>query len=84
MTWFYCNVTQLTSSRTELDTQRKKCGFYPPVAKLRLWTKPWNVPWGLNFTSEFANTALKVWLHGGGVPQIGEVTRLGGVTRLSI
>ena len=27
---------------------------------------------------------LRVCLHGGRVPQIGEVTRLGGVTRLSI
>ena len=27
---------------------------------------------------------LRACLHGGGVPQIGEVTRLGGVTRLSI
>ena len=27
---------------------------------------------------------LRACLHGGGVPQIGEVTRLGGVARLSI
>ena len=27
---------------------------------------------------------LKACLHGGGGPQVGEVTRLGGVTRLSI
>ena len=27
---------------------------------------------------------LRVCLHGGRVPQMGEVTRLGGVTRLSI
>ena len=27
---------------------------------------------------------LRVCLHGGGRPQVGEVTRLGGVTRLSI
>ena len=27
---------------------------------------------------------LRVCLHGGGGPQVGEVTRLGGVTRLSI
>ena len=27
---------------------------------------------------------FRACLHGGGVPQIGEVTRLGGVTRLSI
>ena len=29
------------------------------------------------------NTTLKRVLHGGGGPQVGEVTRLGGVTRLS-
>ena len=28
--------------------------------------------------------ALGACLHGGGGPQVGEVTRLGGVTRLSI
>ena len=28
--------------------------------------------------------SLRACLHGGGGPQIGEVTRLGGVTRLSI
>ena len=28
--------------------------------------------------------ALRACLHGGGGPQVGEVTRLGGVTRLSI
>ena len=27
---------------------------------------------------------LRACLHGGGGPQVGEVTRLGGVTRLSI
>ena len=27
---------------------------------------------------------LRVCLHGGGGPQVGDVTRLGGVTRLSI
>ena len=32
----------------------------------------------------FAGTRLKACLHGGGGPQVGEVTRLGGVTRLSI
>ena len=31
------------------------------------------IPWGLG-----------ACLHGGGGPQVGEVTRLGGVTRLSI
>ena len=31
-----------------------------------------------------ANHALRACLHGGGGPQVGEVTRLGGVTRLSI
>ena len=30
------------------------------------------------------NTFLRACLHGGGGPQVGEVTRLGGVTRLSI
>ena len=29
-------------------------------------------------------TYFRACLHGGGVPQIGEVTRLGGVARLSI
>ena len=29
-------------------------------------------------------SSLKDCLHGGGGPQVGEVTRLGGVTRLSI
>ena len=29
-------------------------------------------------------TYLKACLHGGGGPQVGEVTHLGGVTRLSI
>ena len=28
--------------------------------------------------------SIRACLHGGGVPQIGEVSRLGGVTRLSI
>ena len=31
-----------------------------------------------------SSTVLKACLHGGGGPQVGEVTRLGGVTRLSI
>ena len=30
------------------------------------------------------NQGLRACLHGGGGPQVGEVTRLGGVTRLSI
>ena len=30
------------------------------------------------------NIILRACLHGGGGPQVGEVTRLGGVTRLSI
>ena len=29
------------------------------------------------------NSRLRACLHGGGGPQVGEVTRLGGVTRLS-
>ena len=28
--------------------------------------------------------SIRACLHGGGGPQVGEVTRLGGVTRLSI
>ena len=28
--------------------------------------------------------SLRACLHGGGGPQVGEVTRLGGVTRLSL
>ena len=31
-----------------------------------------------------SRVAFRAWLHGGGRPQVGEVTRLGGVTRLSI
>ena len=31
-----------------------------------------------------AKRKLRACLHGGGGPQVGEVTRLGGVTRLSI
>ena len=31
-----------------------------------------------------AENLLRACLHGGGGPQVGEVTRLGGVTRLSI
>ena len=31
-----------------------------------------------------SSTVLRACLHGGGGPQVGEVTRLGGVTRLSI
>ena len=30
------------------------------------------------------HAGVRACLHGGGVPQVGEVTRLGGVTRLSI
>ena len=41
---------------------------------------------GMSFTIVFGKVMmrLRACLHGGGVPQIGEVTRLGGVTRLSI
>ena len=34
------------------------------------------------FTSP--SVIFRAFLHGGGGPQVGEVTRLGGVTRLSI
>ena len=37
-----------------------------------------------NFKGGFFKRSLRACLHGGGGPQIGEVTRLGGVTRLSI
>ena len=37
------------------------------------------------FTLPFAvNVSVRACLHGGGGPQVGDVTRLGGVTRLSI
>ena len=32
----------------------------------------------------FPRPTFRACLHGGGGPQVGEVTRLGGVTRLSI
>ena len=32
----------------------------------------------------FSGPVYRACLHGGGGPQVGEVTRLGGVTRLSI
>ena len=36
------------------------------------------------FFSEIGAYAFRTFLHRGGGPQVGEVTRLGGVTRLSI
>ena len=33
---------------------------------------------------DITNILLRACLHGGGGPQVGEATRLGGVTRLSI
>ena len=36
------------------------------------------------FFSEIGAYAFRTFLHGGGGPQVGEVTRLGVVTRLSI
>ena len=36
------------------------------------------------FSLERTNVLLGACLHGGGGPQVGEVTRLSGVTRLSI
>ena len=47
---------------------------YPP--KFRI-TVVWNFILGMS-------VVLKACLHGGGGPQVGEVTRLGGVTRPSI
>ena len=42
-----------------------------------------------NVTNDFANSlaccrSLTASLHGGGGPQVGKVTRLGGITRMSI
>ena len=34
--------------------------------------------------AELVFCSLRACLHGGGGPQVGEVTRLGGVTRVSI
>ena len=44
----------------------------------------WVQPGLLEGTIAFCNFCLRACLHGGGGPQVGEVTRLGGVTRLSI
>ena len=38
----------------------------------------------IDLTCRFQRTCLRAYLHGGGGPQVGEVTRLGGVARLSI
>ena len=38
----------------------------------------------LSWTELFHFNFFRACLHGGGGPQVGEVTRLGGVTRLSI
>ena len=38
----------------------------------------------LNSIPVILNFILRACLHGGGGPQVGEVTSLGGVTRLSI
>ena len=37
-----------------------------------------------NFIQKIIKTSLRACLHGGGGPQVGEVTRFGGVTRLFI
>ena len=37
-----------------------------------------------NYNVKLEETSLRACLHRGGVPQIGEVTRLGGIIRLSI
>ena len=37
-----------------------------------------------SFIFRYLQKKLRACLHGGGGPQVGEVTRLGGVTRLSI
>ena len=37
-----------------------------------------------SYDAHLSVTFLRACLHGGGGPQVGEVTRLGGVTRLSI
>ena len=41
-------------------------------------------PWDLHWKKKNKTYKLRACLHGGGGPQEGEVTRLGGVTRLSI
>ena len=56
--------------------------------KKKIVTENWNRGFHtseIQHVSLFAlNLQLRACLHGGGVPQIGEVTRLDGVTLLSI
>ena len=56
--------------------------------KKKIVTENWNRGFHtseIQHVSLFAlNLQLRACLHGGGVPQIGEITRLDGVTHLSI
>ena len=65
---------------------------------LKYWYKKYNIPdckislasFVLHVTSPtpgpppLCKQVLRAYLHGGGRPQVGEVTHLGGATRLSI